>query len=439
MLFWLQSTKSRGGDRKLSRRPDDTDVAMKLPSALLLSPKNTDRPVDARWRRVADLARRRRHPWGRWDDDWVRRGLRYVNRLRACLGNADRARLAAEMPDVDAACRLHLTTDKVARGALEARLLAGQSVEEVAACCGLTPEAVTAYVRLFFDVLGSLRARSYILIHAIGPKHFHGLTEDDPDVILKWAGFVKGVALLEPLTRYFTLGWRVPEQPDSLSRDELDELYTMCLMRLLVLSRVMPPGRPRRALAVLELAERLKTFIDSHPVGAENVPSNGGLDSLLIAEQCRWVGAWRTVAPGASQERGASREMTSPEERTGPTPARGAARGKEKGVEHVVGDKGFASLLLPFDPPQRAGREGLPGQRRGRPAGRPLGRAAAPSGAERPPGPAGRAGEVGPGDPGIAGVDSNDRNASPRRPDGGRVPRAPWSVAEKKDVETDRP
>src|SRR4051812_28996114 len=115
---------------------------MKLPSALLLAPQHTARPVDARWQRITDLADRGEPALHRWDDAWVRRGLDFLNRLRACQTEADRERLAQDLPDLDTAHRLHASADPLPRAILEARLLAGLSVADAATTCSLTQATV---------------------------------------------------------------------------------------------------------------------------------------------------------------------------------------------------------------------------------------------------------------------------------------------------------
>src|SRR5205085_2875541 len=108
---------------------------------LALGPRNSARPVDARAQIVDELSRGTSLPRD-FRDAWVKRGLAYVRARRACRTDADRLRLAREAPDLDAAYRLREAGDKVARGAVEGRLLAGQTAEEVAAACGFAPEAV---------------------------------------------------------------------------------------------------------------------------------------------------------------------------------------------------------------------------------------------------------------------------------------------------------
>ncbi len=231
---------------------------------LALGPSNTARPVDARAQIVGELAGGTALPRSFRKDPWVQRGLAYVRARQACRTEADRDRLSRKVPDLDAAYRLREATDKVARGAVEGRLLGGQTADEVGAACGFAPEAVRAYHALFFDVAGKLDALCYVLCEAVGPKHFRGLTEGDPDVILRWAGYLKGPLLVEALERYFRHGVRVPDGLQGAGREELEELALMLSMKALVLSRVLPWRQSGRVLRLLSLIQELERYVASH-------------------------------------------------------------------------------------------------------------------------------------------------------------------------------
>lgn len=108
------------------------------PDVLVLSDQ-PGQPADSRWRLAGDRARRAGYlPPLPHPDPLVERCTAYLLALLACRGEPDRQRLAEKEPGLDAAVRLYTGGDKIARGTVEARLLARQSVPEVAALCGLT-------------------------------------------------------------------------------------------------------------------------------------------------------------------------------------------------------------------------------------------------------------------------------------------------------------
>jgi hypothetical protein len=150
---------------------------------LEVSPANTARAPDSRWRRATALVNR---GVVTGDDAWVRRAAAFLTRLRDRRDDHDQ--VARQIPDIAAARAVHTSGDRLTRGALEGRLLAGLTDDEVAAACGLPAAAVAAYHALFFDVRGGLNAPNWVALHATGSKVFDGLTEADTDVVLKRAG-----------------------------------------------------------------------------------------------------------------------------------------------------------------------------------------------------------------------------------------------------------
>jgi hypothetical protein len=133
-----------------------------------MRPHNTVRPVDARWRWICELARQGyQRAWD--DDEWIQRGLAYVRRQHGCRSPADFEQLAKDFADIHAADRLHSANHKMECAIVEARLLSGQTVEEVVAACNLAVGTVIAYKKLFFQVIGRLGAP--LFRHVEGNRH----------------------------------------------------------------------------------------------------------------------------------------------------------------------------------------------------------------------------------------------------------------------------
>jgi hypothetical protein len=126
------------------------------------------------------------------DDDWVRRAGQFLRARRRCPNEIARHRLADQVPDLAGAVQLHEQPDPFLQWEVEARLLAGETCDQIAAKCGLAAEAVAAYHALFFHVQDRLGASSYIIHTVLGPKIHDGLTEADVDVILKLFGYRGG-------------------------------------------------------------------------------------------------------------------------------------------------------------------------------------------------------------------------------------------------------
>jgi len=269
---------------------------MKLPSAILLSPDFSARPVDARWQRIMDLADRGEQATHQYDDRWVGMGLAYVHRLQACVTDADRERLAREMSHIHAAHQLHKTSNKLARGIVEARLLAGQTVEDTAVACGLAPDTVQAYERLFFAVVGLREHWAYLMCEAIGEKGWYGLKEEDVDVILKRLGLLRGPLMVDQMVHYYTTPWKVPEQLDELTRDQVDELAFRLQTRTLILAMVLPCDQCHRAVRLYSLVQELRSMFGAGPGSLPaQVVTDGGLVPLVVDREALWS-CWRQVA-----------------------------------------------------------------------------------------------------------------------------------------------
>jgi len=239
------------------------DPGARIWKDVALFPGNTAQPVDRRWQVAtrtledAGCARVFRR------DAWTQRARDYLLALQRCHTDAERDALATTMPDLDAAYRLH-AGDRLTRATVEGLLLARQSVEQVAAECGLTPAAVAAYAALFFDVLGKLDAVEYILINALGGNIWDGsLTEADGDVFVRLLGYQGGPILLRWAVAYFRGGWSVPECLEEASPAQLLDLVGVLMTRAIVLVHVLPYRQCVRAVRLARLVGELRAYLAS--------------------------------------------------------------------------------------------------------------------------------------------------------------------------------
>jgi hypothetical protein len=248
------------GEEPHARISRTKPMQMPIPMLQPLHAYNTARPVDARWKWVEHLADAGKLANDPDDDEWIKRGLTYLNRLRACKAETDRGRLAFDMPDFDAAHRLH-TSSKLDRGEVEGRLLARQTVEDVSGTCGLTVKAVSAYEALFFEVLHRLDAHLFIILAAVRiTPCLYNVKEDEVDVLLRFFAYTRGLAHFELALRYFRNGIQIPERLDQASRADLEELVEMMAMKAGVLAVVLPFAKMRRAFQLMALAKEIEAF-----------------------------------------------------------------------------------------------------------------------------------------------------------------------------------
>ena len=242
------------------------DPGARIWKDVALFPGNTAPPVDRRWQvatRTLEDAGCARVLRRDARTERARDYLRALRALHACHTDAERDALATTMPDLDAAYRLH-AGDKLTRATVEGLLLARQSVEQVAAECGLTPAAVTAYVALFFDVLDKLGAVEYILLNALGGNIWDGsLTEADGDVFVRLLGYQGGPILLRWAVAYFRGGWSVPQRLEEASPEELLDLVGVLMTRAIVLVHVVPYRQCVRAVRLARLVGELRAYVAS--------------------------------------------------------------------------------------------------------------------------------------------------------------------------------
>jgi hypothetical protein len=273
-----------------------------LPGELSLLSDASTRPVDARGRIAGRLFPGVR---SHGSDPWIDKAVRYLHARRACRTGADRESLAQKMPDLHTAYQLYEGDDRLARGTVEGRLLSGQTIEEVAAACNLTAGAVAAYHALFFDVMGRLKARSYILNYAIGVGPCDELSEEDVDVILKRAGFLKGPIFLEWVLRYYRTELKVPSRLEGLSREQLADLHDLLSVRNLILAWVLPAEDMGRVTLLQALLDELKGLIDAWPGPTVEGQKPGHVVlSLTPADREAWWAVWRQAAGAADAGRG---------------------------------------------------------------------------------------------------------------------------------------
>ena len=144
------------------------------------------------------------------------------------------------LADLDRAFRVRFVGDRLTRAILEARILSGETAEEISAKCSLPITVCRLYESLFFDVRDKLRHDLYIFAEAIGSRYWSGYTEDDVDIILKSLAYLRGPMFLDHVLPYFTTTWRIPDRLDTLSKTELEQLQYMASMRTLITAMTLP-------------------------------------------------------------------------------------------------------------------------------------------------------------------------------------------------------
>jgi hypothetical protein len=139
----------------------------KTPTYPLYQSLNPCRPPDWRWQRACRLMAMGQYATKGRDDQMTRRTVRFLRTAkRYCTERGFRG-LAEREPDLIGALALRLDGE-VRQLELRCRVLARQTVGEIARVMNLSPGAVRCYVDLFFAIEDRLLARDYILLQVVG-------------------------------------------------------------------------------------------------------------------------------------------------------------------------------------------------------------------------------------------------------------------------------
>jgi hypothetical protein len=184
-------------------RPKNGSAGLGGTNLVNLCPDSPFRPVAWRWQLALQAVDWARHlpPW--LTDRWVDRAVQFISALKACRTPRGKARLARRMPATHRAYQLSLATPSWQRWELEARLLAGETVRQIAGPTGLDPGTIKVYEQLFFNVFDRLKATSYIRNATIGPKLYTNPAELDIGAWWKLAALSGGSPRLDQFIEAF--------------------------------------------------------------------------------------------------------------------------------------------------------------------------------------------------------------------------------------------
>jgi hypothetical protein len=136
-------------------------------SLLKLAPFYPYRPLDHAWQTLLRWYEIQ-HLGPAWTADLPPGALAFVQALRKCQHVDDHRELKATMPHHYAAFWLSVRKISELRWQVEARILARQSWDTIAAKTHLSPEALQLYEVVFFHVTDRLDATSWVLHEVIG-------------------------------------------------------------------------------------------------------------------------------------------------------------------------------------------------------------------------------------------------------------------------------
>lgn len=154
------------------------------------------RTPDQGWKEARRIVEEGRRVSGPRDGPEVITAARYLRAMAGCRGERGRDGIRRRNPDLHGALTV-ARTGGLAAAEIQARILAGQSDDEIAARCGVSAGAVGWYEKLFYETRGSLQAHDWIVIRAIGPVFPRADPVPDLGAVWRSSGYHAGPLALE--------------------------------------------------------------------------------------------------------------------------------------------------------------------------------------------------------------------------------------------------
>jgi hypothetical protein len=194
------------------------------------------RPPYWRWQRARSLVERGRYFSRRRDDAPTGRVVHYLRALARSRSGRPGAALPNDFAAIHAARQLHESAAPT-RLLVQARLLARQTSLAIAVLTGVPSPVVEAYESIFFNVRDRIRARDWILLHAIGPTVCPKTATPDAGTVLKSFAYCGGPLVLNVVAPYLLGGQNLFNPPLDLSTAEG---RTEQAVRLAVAAHMLP-------------------------------------------------------------------------------------------------------------------------------------------------------------------------------------------------------
>lgn len=175
-----------------------------------------------RWRfdRILQLidragVRQARVSWTR-DDEYVKKGKNFLRSYRQTKPDTyERAALFGDNPGLYYAYMLHEAEEDELRCAIEARILARQTDEEIAQCVSTLPSTINWYELLFFNVRDRLEHRDWIIRTVIGDAVAeYGISDRVFDTTAKLFAYFAGPIVLDVILAGFSSAEFIKEKGD---------------------------------------------------------------------------------------------------------------------------------------------------------------------------------------------------------------------------------
>ena len=148
---------------------------------------------------------------------WVRRAIRLKRHHAAACNNQNALYNLAQIDnELFWAHNIWAEDKQPTRWAIEARILAGESDEDIAVKVGCEPAVIAAYESVFFNVRDKLANTGYIVNVVMAESVTKGITERQYDLLWKMFGYTGGPYVLDAVITRFSAIDR-PQKPEDVS------------------------------------------------------------------------------------------------------------------------------------------------------------------------------------------------------------------------------
>lgn len=169
-------------------------------------------PLNWRFQDATNLAADKRMKWAHADDSLVGDCAAYLQAVDSATTGRERVAVRARWPLIHAASELANDTG-LRRVEIQARLLAGQTDEQIAERCRVQPEVVACFEKLYFSVRHRLRAIDNLMKHAIGPGIHQGFGNNEVAQFFGWCALAAGPIAVDLMVERLRDVLRPGEQP----------------------------------------------------------------------------------------------------------------------------------------------------------------------------------------------------------------------------------
>jgi len=171
--------------------------------------------------------------------EWISKGITFYRRLLSASNPTQHLALSDKYPDIYWAHRLHTNLDNPAKQAVEAKIMARETPDQIAMQIGCGRKMIMAYEGLFFDVRDKLDNDLYVSQVILGRPLQNDLSEKNFGLLWKLFGLKTGPKVLDALmTKMVNPAWA--NQQDEVSAT-LQEVAINAIKLKAAMAAVMVP------------------------------------------------------------------------------------------------------------------------------------------------------------------------------------------------------